>query len=158
MSTLLGWREGEADHGYWTPPQRIQLWAGKLPKGLTHDFMIQRCLLICHGKAREPAFPALIKPCWNPPAWSSRRPQVVSINSNVNKTLLPPSVFIPMEDVLEHMVPRAEDQRECYKLPSKKNDNFLGLFLIDRADVDPHFVYLGFHNLVSPCETSTPGT
>lgn len=62
-----------------------------------------------------------------------------------------------MEDVLEHMVPRAEDQRECYKLPSKKNDNFLGLFLIDRADVDPYFIYLGFHNLVSPCETSTQG-
>lgn len=63
-----------------------------------------------------------------------------------------------MEDVLEHMVPRAEDQRECYKLPSKKNDNFLGLFLIDRADVNPHSIYLGFHNLVSPRETSTPGT
>ena len=62
-----------------------------------------------------------------------------------------------MEDVLEHTVPRAEDQRECYKLPSKKNDYFLGLFLIDRADVDPHFVYLGFHNLVSPYETGTPG-
>lgn len=100
------------------------------------------CFFIYHGKAQEPAFPALIKPCWNPSAWTSGRPQGISINSNVNNALLQQSVFIPVEDVLEHTVPRAEDQRVCYKLPSKKNDHFLGLFLIDRADVDPHTLHL----------------
>ena len=96
--------------------------------------------------------------CWNPPAHARGRPQAVSVNSNVNNALLQQTAFIPMEDVLKHMVPRAEDQKECYKLPRNKNDNFLGLFLIDSADVDPHWVYVGFHNLVSPREIVTPGT
>lgn len=125
------WVEGGgASDGSWAPRSSAE--CQQFTKGLTHNWMVQKCGFIYTARPEN----RLSQHCQNPAEIHLPRlgrPPVISINSNPNKALLQPGVLIPVQDVLKHMVPRAEDQRERCKLPSSKNDHFLGLFLIDSS-------------------------
>lgn len=100
---------------------------------------MQGCLLTSHASPRA-SIPRIAETCrlgWR--AASS------GLHREHRRSALVPRSIHPRELSAARGSP-AGDQRTSRKPPRREEGNFLGLFLIDRADGDPHWVYLGFHN------------
>lgn len=134
-----------------SPPGSSAVMSWQITEGSTHHRRGRAASLFT---ARPGAsVPSIQKPRRNLAAWLVEAPGHLSHDGN---NALLQQCFRPMGLPGSTRFP-AEDRKVSYKLRSKRKNNFLGLFLIDRADVDPHWVCLGCHNLCQHVRSSPRG-